>query len=416
MAILGPIQVDQAGDVGITPRIVRFPCDNDLTELTTSGFLNENAFGYTFYPTDFFVLNYGDPTTPVTAQFTCTVSSGVVTLVPYPQDSLIADNQFLNGFTSEYINTTTFRLKKGQAMDSTNRHLLTLGTDTVQNLATTGLNGLDTGEIDANKIYYVYDIGDSSTKNPNPNGGITSLSSTEPTLPEGYDIFRMVSVIYTNGDSEIYPFSCKGEGIDKAFQYSFSAQVLLLNAGDAIVQTNVDLTGLVPENVKRIYVNSNLAVSSASENSAYIGLGGVDLAANGAAVVLNGGGVSDIIYGTTNTWGGGSTQHAFTADGVLTTDTLNVSIKSATNGVGLAGAVSLVNGQITATFTADPGAGTILWFSAQHATPVLSELDYFEISPNRVDDALSIRYYIALSGATLTLGLGGFECCFSSGE
>lgn len=403
------------GTVGITPAWVFVNCDDDYTTVISEGFLNTYSSPINnINSRSFVVVAYGDESSTSEALFTPTISSnGTITLVPYPKKSLSSDNQFLNGFRTSYVSNQAYTLNKGQALDSTNAHLLELTEDTLQSFGDIGFNGLDTGEIEADKIYYTYVIGDSRTKNPNPTGGITSLSSTTPLLPEGYDIYRMVSVVCTDGDAQLYKYSCKGEGIDKIFQYSFSAQVLLLNAGTEITQTAIDLADKVPVNVKRVYINSNLACSSASENSAYIGLDGVDIADDGASVVLNGGGVSDVIFGTTDTYAGGATTHEFVATGVLTTDTIVASIKTATNAVALSGAVSLSDGHITATFSADPGTGTILTFAAQHATPVLSVLDYFEMTPTA---DLKIAYMLALAGATLTLGLGGFECCFSSGN
>ena len=57
----------------------------------------------------------------------------------------------------------------------------------------TGLNGLDTGSLAAQKFYYIWIINNGSTT-----GAIASLSSTSPTLPSGYTYKARVGGVATN--------------------------------------------------------------------------------------------------------------------------------------------------------------------------------------------------------------------------
>lgn len=78
MSITGHISTN---DLGITnnARIVTFCCNDTLGTLTTAGYLNTNAPGFTVLIGDFFSVTYG--TSQDTQQmFTPTISNGIITL------------------------------------------------------------------------------------------------------------------------------------------------------------------------------------------------------------------------------------------------------------------------------------------------------------------------------------------------
>jgi len=81
-----------------------------------------------------------------------------------------------------YVNTTTLNYTSGtfDADDYSARYSVTAGTI---NLATNGLNGLDTGSVPADGWLYTYAIYNPTTQ---ISGLIASLSATTPTLPSGF--------------------------------------------------------------------------------------------------------------------------------------------------------------------------------------------------------------------------------------
>lgn len=75
------IQFDFAGQVGVNPRLGRIVCTENLTEVTTAGFLNPaSLMGNVIYPTDFIFIAYDDGTSG--AMFRPSISAtGVITLL-----------------------------------------------------------------------------------------------------------------------------------------------------------------------------------------------------------------------------------------------------------------------------------------------------------------------------------------------
>ncbi len=76
------------------------------------------------------------------------------------------------------------------------------------NLATVGVNGLDTGSLRANTAYYVFEIKDLTN---NFVKTITSSSLSNPILPTGFTVKKAVFGFVTNGSSQIYPFAIEGK-------------------------------------------------------------------------------------------------------------------------------------------------------------------------------------------------------------
>lgn len=101
-------------------------------------------------------------------------------------------------------------IQAGQCADSTNTYMI----DVAAIVKTTGgwvegdtVGGLDTGTIAANLWYYVYII-------KNLTSGVVdacfSLSSSSPSLPTGYTIYRYVGAVRTDGTTWFTPFSQHG--------------------------------------------------------------------------------------------------------------------------------------------------------------------------------------------------------------
>jgi len=55
---ISQIQLEFAGQTNVNPRLGRIVCDDNLSTITTAGYLNSNAGGYAFYPTDMLAISY----------------------------------------------------------------------------------------------------------------------------------------------------------------------------------------------------------------------------------------------------------------------------------------------------------------------------------------------------------------------
>lgn len=174
-------------------------------------------------------------------------------------------------------------LGAGAARDSTNQDDIVLLAPVVINSAFVGPNGIDTGVLAVTTTYYVYVIGSSLSANPeidietqvstmaagsnilngivisegivaqppstvnnNPQpAGLLSLSPTLPNLPEGYDMFRLLGSVSTDGAAHIIPFNqIGGNGNNALFMYATPVNVL--TAGVSAVFAPIVLTAAVP--------------------------------------------------------------------------------------------------------------------------------------------------------------------------
>lgn len=81
MAIIS-ITTDVAGQIGVNPRRVKIISDDNLTTVTTAGYLNSSSNSiYQIYPTDIIDMIYSfNGTSGTYGQFLPTISNGVVTL------------------------------------------------------------------------------------------------------------------------------------------------------------------------------------------------------------------------------------------------------------------------------------------------------------------------------------------------
>lgn len=170
----------------------------------------------------------------------------------------VAPLQFLyiNGMLGSWASNTTLSIAAGQCRDSTNNLDINIGNylygtapapasanvATTVNTAVTGLNGLDTGTLAASTWYYLYAIADSSFHNPA--GYILSTSATAPTLPGGYDSYRLIGYWLTDGSTHFIKAYETGTGTSRFKEYD--APISVLSGGTATSLTAVTLTGAVP--------------------------------------------------------------------------------------------------------------------------------------------------------------------------
>lgn len=109
------------------------------------------------------------------------------------------------------------------------------------NSAVNGANGLDTGTVAASTQYAFYLIGDS--RNYNNAAGLMSLTSNvAPTMPTGYDSYRLIGFWQTDGSSQFVYATHKPQNIAGLLTYFNSPAVSVLSGGTSTTFAAIDLT------------------------------------------------------------------------------------------------------------------------------------------------------------------------------
>lgn len=128
-----------------------------------------------------------------------------------------------------------------QCRDSSNVYDMVIAANTI-NFGATGLNGLDTGAIDASKMYYIFAISDPVSGNV---GGFMASLSATPLMPAGYSAYRIVGYWASDASSHLLAGYVAGNNNDRMFMYD-APQATAITAGNATSYTAVDLSNLVP--------------------------------------------------------------------------------------------------------------------------------------------------------------------------
>lgn len=214
---------------------------------------------------------------------------------------------YIQGMRMTWVSTTTFTVNQGQCRDSTNQNDIVLALPPENNgtaittpfTATStvvGVNGLDQGTIAASTLYYVYAIASSqnSTINlppsiqnsqvyppfatPSPttpvaqdtyyvqSGVLFSLSSTAPLLPYGYDMFRRIGCVRTDGSSHFLPFWQSGYGNNRRMVYQTAiAPGSAATTGSTTYTTIGTLLNIVPQIGCDVLVDCSLIGNAAGD-------------------------------------------------------------------------------------------------------------------------------------------------------
>lgn len=409
--------LSNSGEPGQQPRLCTFQVNDSAEDVVAAGFMNtilESTAGETLYTNDFIFLTYGNVDAPEHAIFNVTVDDGVFTLVPtVPHGTGIYDPQYLMGARNTYVDDEKYEIDVVKCTDSTNTFKIEAQGFETQDLTVSGVNGIDTGAVEASKTYYTHIIADSAVKDAKPVAAIASLSATSPTLPTGYDKFRCTGFLRTGATAEILPFTCKGEGIDKIYQFSASETLKFLTNGTQTSETTVEMGEYLPVQVKKVGLVANLSATSGTEPLGYIGLPGVAIADNGEVAALTGGGTV-LVSGVTSTYGGGGTSHEFDATGLKKDEKPLVSIYNQTNDTYLLDYTVNADDKLTAQFKADPGAGTVLSYLQRRTTGTVSHLENLVVAPALGETTHAAITYKVETGGTLNLGVSWVDACFAA--
>lgn len=104
-----------------------------------------------------------------------------------------------------------------------------------------GAAGLDQGTVAADTFYNVYVIGDSTLNLISE--GLFSISSNNPVLPKGYDMFRRIGTVLTDSIGQIIKFY--QTGLDKSRTIWYDEPIEVLGTGTDAVYTEIDM-GVAP--------------------------------------------------------------------------------------------------------------------------------------------------------------------------
>lgn len=171
------------------------------------------------------------------------------------EPNLYADNLQL-----AWASVTTLTVAAGQCRDSTNINDIILDAAVTINGAANGANGLDQGSLANNTMYAVWMIGD-SFKN-NDAAAVISTDTSAPLLPSGYDMYRRIGWVLTDGSAQFLLFWQIGDA--KQRMYWYDVGISELSAGNATTYTAIDLATSVPPIETEVLLNVAYTPASAT--------------------------------------------------------------------------------------------------------------------------------------------------------
>lgn len=221
-----------------------------------------------------------------------------------PQDPIVnAGLLYVNGLqvsNDAALPDSVINVAVGQCRDSTNTNDIFINAVYNTNVvppvlvsnfvaastAFVGVGGLDSGAVAANTSYAVYVIGSSANMpylvnyapinqvppielpfSKYPGAVILSTNFTAPALPYGYDMFRRVGSIRTDGTSNILAFTQLGNGSGKTVL--FASAIPVLAAGQAVNYTAVPLAAFMPSVATTVLLSATLTPHAAGDVASF---------------------------------------------------------------------------------------------------------------------------------------------------
>lgn len=217
-------------------------------------------------------------------------------------------NLYLQGMKMSWVDADNVLISQGQARDYTNTNDIVLArpplnngtavtTGFTINTATVGAGGLDQGTIANDTLYYVFAIASSMNSainlppsplgsqsvppfaSPSPTTAVTqdgyyvqanvlfSTSLTNPLLPFGFDMFRRIGTVRTDGSANFLAFDQRGSGNERTITYRASLATDI-TAGASATFAAVDLTGLVPAIDSEVILKCHFTPTAADDELA----------------------------------------------------------------------------------------------------------------------------------------------------
>lgn len=183
--------------------------------------------------------------------------------IPISTPIVNAGIMYVNGLALTYVDTTHITVSAGAARNQSDVNLTSANSNFTNeadivlpvslypnaatapvtiNTAQQGAAGLDVGTIAINTLYAVYVIGDSY--GINPTSALLSLSFDAPSLPAaqqgGYDMYRRIGAVLTDGSAHILPFwqAYTGNGSGRTMYYDTGIEILTAGTSDTYAAVN----------------------------------------------------------------------------------------------------------------------------------------------------------------------------------
>lgn len=166
---------------------------------------------------------------------------------------------YINGLNISIASTTVLAIAPGSCRDASNNIDIEVGYANLQvnvvpatqfqyyipglfiNSAIVGAGGLDAGTLGASLQYSVWLIADS--RGYLPTAAIMSLTSNPlPVVPFGYDSYRLIGFIETDGSNHFVYATHKPQNMIGALEYINQPPLSVLSSGTATSFTAIDLT------------------------------------------------------------------------------------------------------------------------------------------------------------------------------
>lgn len=184
------------------------------------------------------------------------------------------------GMGLTYATTTTLIVGAGNTPNSDFKNIITLDSGVTVSISASGAGGIDSGTVQASTNYNVFVIGSSNNPpvqegsvvgdydnvtNPYPGSAILSTSTT-PSLPFGYDMYRYVGAVRTTAGSVLEPFVQYGTGQQRKMMYVTA--ISELSAGTSATYANIDVASSIPraglEAILKLVVTPTAASNAAN--------------------------------------------------------------------------------------------------------------------------------------------------------
>lgn len=161
---------------------------------------------------------------------------------------------------------TQLDIGTGQALASDGVNYITLNVAETIDFTTNGVNGLDAGTMAASTWYFIFAIG--SSTNSKITATLASTNASNPTLPYGYDIFKLIGHIYSDNATHLLQAYWAGNGSFRTCYYKNSVSVLV--NGQQTVFSNFTLANAVPpiQNTL-VHIQDSFSPASAGQNVSY---------------------------------------------------------------------------------------------------------------------------------------------------
>jgi hypothetical protein len=169
-------------------------------------------------------------------------AAGVVNIEDFPQG-------FIRRLRLQHESATEVEIGTGRCRSEDNSENIRVQSPILVDITASGVNGLDSGSEASDTWYFVYVIADS--EGVLPVAGLLSLSSSTPTLPVGYDVYRRIGSVRNDGSGDLIDFAQSGRDGQRRYDYrTAESSRQVLTGGSATTPTNANASALVPSTTR----------------------------------------------------------------------------------------------------------------------------------------------------------------------